>query len=98
MDPIQFATLTSFVTKLACRTLSFIEVDTLSSLLPAKETKVPASGGDVEDNVEDMLRAMAEGKTIEAIKLCRTITGMGLKEAKDAIVGAMNPSPKRVAP
>jgi len=33
----------------------------------------------------DVLAALARGQTIEAIKLLRAATGLGLKEAKDAI-------------
>ncbi len=38
-----------------------------------------------EQNVIELLRCMATGRKIEAIKLYRSITGYGLKEAKDAI-------------
>lgn len=34
---------------------------------------------------DDVLRALQQGQTIEAIKLLRLATGLGLKEAKDAI-------------
>ncbi len=34
---------------------------------------------------DDVLDALQEGQTIEAIKLLRTATGLGLKEAKDVI-------------
>ena len=34
---------------------------------------------------DDVLDALQQGQTLEAIKLLRTATGLGLKEAKDAI-------------
>ena len=34
---------------------------------------------------DDVLDALQQGQTIEAIKLLRTATGLGLKEAKDVI-------------
>jgi ribosomal protein L7/L12 len=46
--------------------------------------------------VVTMLTAMANSRKIEAIKECRAITGLGLKEAKDLIEGALMQTP--VAP
>jgi ribosomal protein L7/L12 len=42
-------------------------------------------------DVIEMLASMATGKKIEAIKLCRLLTGCGLKEAKDMIENAQSP-------
>lgn len=39
-------------------------------------------------DVLEMLAAMRDGKKIEAIKYCRTLTGYGLKESKDLIESA----------
>lgn len=36
---------------------------------------------------EKCRRLCSEGKKIEAVKLCRNSTGMGLKEAKEAVEG-----------
>ncbi len=41
-----------------------------------------AAADELEGRLLDMLRA---GQKIEAIKLCRQETGLGLKEAKDAV-------------
>jgi ribosomal protein L7/L12 len=39
----------------------------------------------VQQHLVEMLVHMAEGKKIEAIKECCTLTGCGLKESKDLI-------------
>lgn len=46
----------------------------------------------------DLLKAMADGRTIEAIKCFRNITGYGLKEAKDAVEAAFAGGAKRAMP
>ncbi|MFC1514030.1 ribosomal protein L7/L12 [candidate division KSB1 bacterium] len=41
---------------------------------------------DIKDTVSDQVRLLlAEGKKIQAIKLYRETTGLGLKEAKDIV-------------
>lgn len=40
----------------------------------------------------DMLSYMAIGKQIEAIKICRQLCGVSLKEAKDLVVNARHVS------
>ncbi len=56
----------------------------------------PELGGNFTDNralieqlspgeKERIMVLLREGKKIEAIKLCRTLTGCGLKEAKDTV-------------
>ncbi len=42
-------------------------------------------GSDIDVRVEEYLSLMRDGKKIHAIKLYREHTGMGLKEAKEAI-------------
>lgn len=43
----------------------------------------------VDNKVIEMLSYMAtQGKKIEAIKACRNLTGLGLKEAKDLVEAA----------
>ncbi len=44
----------------------------------------PDATDELEGRLLDILRA---GRKIEAIKLCRQETGLGLKEAKDAVEG-----------
>ena len=56
----------------------------------------PAAGGDAgagaEDKTEfDVILAASGDKKINVIKEVRTITGLGLKEAKDLVEGAPKP-------
>lgn len=46
----------------------------------------------------DVLAALDRGQTIEAIKLLRTFTGLGLKEAKDAIDDYLDGKPVSIHP
>ena len=41
--------------------------------------------GYAEEELEEVRRLLQDGQKIEAIKLFREITGVGLKEAKDAV-------------
>lgn len=45
--------------------------------------------GNTQRLVIEMLSCMADNRKIEAIKILRQITGMPLKESKDAICNAM---------
>src|SRR6266705_950238 len=54
----------------------------------------PAAGGDgaaEEQTAFDIVLTGAGDKKIQVIKVVRTITGLGLKEAKDLVDGAPNP-------
>ena len=59
----------------------------LERLVPKNNT------ADTQRRIIEMLSYMARGKKIEAIKECRHITGIGLKEAKDLICNAMDAHP-----
>jgi hypothetical protein len=59
----------------------------LQKLVPDRD-RVPMRW--VQLHVVEMLSAMARGNKIEAIKECRTITGYGLKEAKDLICNVLS--------
>jgi large subunit ribosomal protein L7/L12 len=56
----------------------------------------PAAGGDgaaaaEEQSTFDVILAGAGDKKINVIKVVRSVTGLGLKEAKDLVDGAPNP-------
>jgi large subunit ribosomal protein L7/L12 len=55
----------------------------------------PAAGGDgaaaEEKTSFDVVLTNAGDKKIQAIKVVRAVTGLGLKEAKDLVDGAPNP-------
>ena len=61
----------------------------------------PAAGGDgaaaVEKTSFDVVLTNAGDKKIQAIKVVRAVTGLGLKEAKDLVDGAPNPVKEGVA-
>ena len=62
----------------------------------------PAAGGDgaaaaEEQTSFDVVLAAAGDKKINVIKVVRSITGLGLKEAKDLVDGAPNPVKEGVA-
>jgi large subunit ribosomal protein L7/L12 len=61
----------------------------------------PAAGGDgaaaEEKTSFDVVLTNAGDKKIQAIKVVRAVTGLGLKEAKDLVDGAPNPVKEGVA-
>ena len=62
----------------------------------------PAAGGDGAGAAEektsfDVVLTNAGEKKIQAIKVVRAVTGLGLKEAKDLVDGAPNPVKEGVA-
>ena len=84
--------------------LTVLEAAELSSLLeekwgvsaaaPVAMAAAPAgdAGGAAEEQTEfDVILAAAGDKKINVIKEVRTITGLGLKEAKDLVEGAPKP-------
>ena len=91
--------------------LSVIEAAELSKLLeekggvsaaaPVAVAAAPAAGGDsapAEEKSEfDLVLSEAGANKIAVIKEVRTITGLGLKEAKDLVEGAPKPLKQGVA-
>ena len=84
--------------------LSVMEAAELSKLLqekwgvsaaaPVAVAAAPAAGGDApseEKSEFDVVLAEAGSNKIAVIKEVRTITGLGLKEAKDLVEGAPKP-------
>ena len=66
----------------------------VSASAPVAVAAVPAAGGDApaEEKTEfDVELAEAGSNKIAVIKEVRTITGLGLKEAKDLVEGAPKP-------
>lgn len=90
--------------------LSVIEAAELSKLLeekwgvsaaaPAAAAAAPAAGGEAaaEEKTDfDVVLAETGSNKIAVIKEVRTITGLGLKEAKDLVEGAPKPLKQGVA-
>lgn len=67
----------------------------VSAAAPVAAAAAPAAGGDAgaaeEKDEFDVILAAAGDKKINVIKEVRTITGLGLKEAKDLVEGAPKP-------
>lgn len=40
-----------------------------------------------KEEKEELMRLVAEGKNVQAVRRCREITGLGLKEAKEYVDG-----------
>lgn len=62
----------------------------VSAAAPAAAAAAPAAGGEAasEQTEFDVVLTAAGDKKINVIKEVRTITGLGLKEAKDLVEGA----------
>ena len=66
----------------------------VTAAAPAAATAAPAAGGAVaaEEKTEfDVILSAAGDKKIQVIKEVRTITGLGLKDAKDLVEAAPKP-------
>ena len=68
----------------------------VSAAAPVAVAAGPAAGGDAGDAAAekdefDVILASFGGNKVAVIKAVRTITGLGLKEAKDAVEGAPSP-------
>jgi len=64
----------------------------VSAAAPVAVAAAPGAAVAVEEKTEfDVILAAAGDKKIQVIKEVRTITGLGLKEAKDLVEGAPKP-------
>ncbi len=68
----------------------------VSAAAPVAVAAGPAAGGDAgeaaaEKDEFDVILASFGGNKVAVIKAVRTITGLGLKEAKDTVEGAPSP-------
>jgi large subunit ribosomal protein L7/L12 len=73
----------------------------VSAAAPVAVAAAPAAGGAAAPAAEktefDVILAAAGDKKINVIKEVRTITGLGLKEAKDLVEGAPKPVKENVS-
>jgi len=74
----------------------FEEKFDVTAAAPMAMAAAPAAGGDgggggEEQTSFDVILTSAGDKKIQVIKAVRSITGLGLKEAKDLVEGAPNP-------
>jgi len=85
LDKIKFARLIGIITHIANRTLDEDEIDVINHVAEIIVPD-PVQGMAPFSEVDRLLFLMAQGtQKIEAIKCYRTMTGQGLKEAKDAV-------------
>lgn len=87
MDRVSFAKLVGFLASKTGYLFDEHDIRHLDNLCSVTQQ------GDAK-SVTTMLIAMAQHRKIEAIKECRTLTGLGLKEAKDLIESAMHEPPR----
>jgi ribosomal protein L7/L12/DNA-directed RNA polymerase subunit RPC12/RpoP len=68
--------------------------------LPSSSTQVSGNGELTPEQLADIRRLLAEGNKIEAIKVYRQATRLGLKQAKDAVeaIQATDPELRKMAP
>ena len=81
INVVGFGALVSYVTKLADRTLDKYDVDTLYGYVELAEGQTEAK----YVSLDYLFDSIKDGRKIDAIKAHRALTGMGLKESKDAI-------------
>ena len=86
-DPIAFARLISQITHV---TREILEEFTIKEIAVTVDS---FSAGASISSINQLLAAMRDGRKIEAIKEYRSLTGMGLKESKDAVEMYWNPIP-----
>lgn len=79
LDKIKFANLVAFICGRTTYQLSAEEINMLDNMLDTPEA---AANPQV---IEELMKAIHDGKKIEAIKAYRSLIPSGLKEAKDAI-------------
>lgn len=93
LDKYTFARLIAFIGNTYGVTIhsdTMQEIDDIVSI-PEPEPLLPAKANPVE--VNELMRLMAEGlQKISAIKAYRALTGLGLKESKDAVERYWNKS------
>ena|SRR5256714_1154744 len=74
----------------------------VTAAAPVAAAAAPAAGGDgaaaaEEQSTFDVMLTAAGGQKIQVIKVVRSVTGLGLKEAKDLVDGAPNAIKEGVA-
>ena len=63
------------------------EVKIMRGTLNRIAERVGATDILTKEEKEELMRLVAEGKNVEAVRRCREITGLGLKEAKEYVDG-----------
>ena len=89
MNHVKFASLINFITFVAIKGNGVMQDSDIEEIEKLVRDLIPVqSTGSVNIDpvlLEDMFQSMAMNRKIDAIKACRAMTGLGLKEAKDFI-------------
>ena len=92
MNPIKFAELISYITNLSIGPKDSLTqhcIEEIAHIIDGGfSSEIPHS-----KDVVFMLQSMHNNRKIDAVKFCRQITGLPLKEAKDLVYFAMEPKP-----
>ena len=96
MEKFQFAKLIGFITGKGAK-IEYADIvyigNTIDECAPKVETideNLWVRRSAVSNTVDTLMRGMRDNKKIEAIKACRELTGLGLKEAKDMVEFVMH--------
>lgn len=85
LDKIRFARLIGYISAISGRDFAPDEVDYIDRIADIEMQEAKIIGCN-PDRLNDLLLLMKDGtRKIEAIKVYRDFTGVGLKESKDAI-------------
>lgn len=92
LDRIKFATLIGYCANRGM-TVDKTDVEVLNALTEINVEPVPVPYAD-DALVNDLLKAMKNGNKIDAIEAYRSLTGLGLKDSKDAVEAQWNQTDK----
>lgn len=94
MDKIKFATLIAYIQSLVMQgnAITHFQVGEIDFQINDGTPAVVIANG---EELNTLLKAAADGKLIEAIKAYRVLTGLGLKESKEAVESFMITIPQR---
>jgi len=90
LDRIKFATLIGYCANRGM-TVDKTDVEVLNALTEINVEPVPYADDAL---VNDLLKAMKNGNKIDAIEAYRSLTGLGLKDSKDAVEAQWNQTDK----
>jgi len=84
LDKITFARIIGYIERVYALNLDQNDIEKLDNLIDI-EVPVAEKLYISSEIVDELLRQMALGNKISAIKAYRTLTGLGVKESKDAV-------------
>ena len=85
LDKIKFSYLIGMIAFIANRNLNPDEIQDIDDAININVEPVEVPGKADPATINELMRAIHAGEKIAAIKAYRSVTGYGLKEAKDAV-------------